>query len=101
MSSDDNESGTIKKHGMGTLVAILFIAGENAGCGVLALPFSFDRTGWSGLPLLIMCWIDAGICGILIGKCWLILEERWPEFRESCRYPYAAIGEMAYGSWMK
>ncbi|XP_053211728.1 LOW QUALITY PROTEIN: proton-coupled amino acid transporter 1-like [Panonychus citri] len=94
----DGETDSVanKKHGMGVLVTILLIAGENAGCGILALPYAFDQAGWYSLPLLIMCCLDAGICGILIGKCWMILEERWPEFRENCRYPYPAIGKMAW-----
>lgn len=99
---DDGETGSIaKKHGMGMFVTILFIAGENAGAGILALPYAFDQAGWWSLPLLAMCAFDAGISGILIGKCWLILEERWSEFREDCRYPYPAIGKMAYGNWMR
>ncbi|XP_053211723.1 uncharacterized protein LOC128395335 isoform X1 [Panonychus citri] len=100
---DEGEKSSLlnKKHGMGVLVTILFIAGENAGCGILALPYAFNQAGWYSLPLMIVSCFDAGICGILIGKCWMILEERWPEFRENCRYPYPAIGKMAYGNWMR
>uniref|UniRef100_T1KQS2 Amino acid transporter transmembrane domain-containing protein n=1 Tax=Tetranychus urticae TaxID=32264 RepID=T1KQS2_TETUR len=99
---DDGETGSItKKHGMGMFVTILFIAGENAGAGILALPYALYQAGWWSLPLMAMCAFDAGISGILIGKCWLILEERWSEFRGDCRYPYPAIGKMAYGNWMR
>jgi hypothetical protein len=34
-----------------------------------------------------------------LGICWVILEERWPEFREQVRDPYPAIAEKAVGRW--
>lgn len=83
------------------LTTVLFVAGENAGAGLLALPHTLNKTGWIGVPLMILMCFDAAIAGSLIGKCWLILEERWPEYQSNCRNPYPAIANMAYGSKMK
>lgn len=89
------------RRGMSVLTTVLFVAGENAGAGLLTLPHTLNKTGWIGVPLMLIMCFDAAIAGSLIGKCWLILEERWPEFQASCRDPYPAIGQMAYGSKMK
>ncbi|XP_074604699.1 uncharacterized protein LOC141857999 [Brevipalpus obovatus] len=102
----ENESGSadgsnINHNGMSVWKTVLFVAGENAGCALLALPYAINESGWLGIFLIVMCAIDSAISGALIGKCWLILEERWPEFRGHCRYPYPAIGKMAFGNWMR
>lgn len=78
----------------------MFVAGENAGAGILALPYTLNGTGRLGVPLMIMICIDATISATLIGKCWIILEERWPEYRVQCRNPYPEIGKMAFGKKM-
>jgi vesicular inhibitory amino acid transporter len=40
-----DESGLIKAHGLSLLVAGVFLAGEMAGSGVLALPHAMVGTG--------------------------------------------------------
>ena len=37
------------KHGLGVITAAIFLAGEMAGSGVLALPFAMTGTGKNGL----------------------------------------------------
>jgi len=54
-------------------------------------------TGWIGIVLLPLCCVANGWCGILLGRCWLILEERFPEYKEQCRNPYPAIGFEVFG----
>ncbi|XP_015787277.1 amino acid transporter AVT3B [Tetranychus urticae] len=90
-----------EKKGLSVLTTILFVAGENAGVGILALPYALNATGWFGIPLMVMICIDSTIAASLIGSCWLILEERWPEYREVCRNPYPEIGRRAFGEKMK
>jgi hypothetical protein len=41
----EDESGLIKAHGLSLLVAGVFLAGEMAGTGVLALPHAMVGTG--------------------------------------------------------
>jgi len=41
--------------------------------------------------------LAAAFVGTKLGTCWVILEERWPEFREQVRDPYPSIAEKAVG----
>jgi vesicular inhibitory amino acid transporter len=43
--------------------------------------------------------VTAAYVGTKLGTCWVILEERWPEFREQVRDPYPSIAEKAVGPW--
>ena len=40
-------------HGLGLFMAIIFLSGEMAGVGVLALPGAMVNTGPAGLALLL------------------------------------------------
>ncbi|XP_026314601.1 amino acid transporter AVT1B-like [Hyposmocoma kahamanoa] len=75
----------------------LLIAGEMAGSGVLALPRAMVRTGWVGVPLLILMGVIAAFSGKRLGDCWSILEERDPQMRSRKRNPYAIIADQALG----
>ncbi|XP_013789686.2 amino acid transporter AVT1J-like [Limulus polyphemus] len=87
--------------GMSVLTTAVFVAGEMAGSGVLALPESVVGTGWIGVVLIVFCCVNAGYCGVILGRCWVMLEERWEEYQEKIRYPYAAIGLRASGRFMR
>ena len=56
-------------------------------------------SGWAGLLLILMFTINSGFTGTRLGLCWIMLEERYPEFRGQVRDPYPAIGEKAVGLW--
>jgi vesicular inhibitory amino acid transporter len=51
--------------------------------------------------LLVIFGINAGFSGVCLAKCWIILEERWEEYRGHVRKPFASIGYRAGGKWMK
>ena len=85
--------------GLTVFTAAVFIIGEMAGSGVLALPAAIVGAGWTGFGLLILCCFASGYCGTVLGRSWAILRERHDEYKGHVRYPYPAIGEMAYGRW--
>jgi len=87
------------KHGLGVITAAIFLAGEMAGSGVLALPFAMVGTGWAGVTLILLFTLNAAFSGTRLGLCWVILEERYAEFRKEIRDPYPSIGEKAVGKW--
>jgi len=87
------------KHGLGVITAAIFLAGEMAGSGVLALPYAMIGTGWAGLALILLFTINAAFSGTRLGLCWMMLEERYEEFRKEIRDPYPSIGEKAVGRW--
>ena len=114
------------KHGLGVITAAIFLAGEMAGSGVLALPFAMVGTGkkkfptllltlffvklfclellfifvgWAGASLILLFTLNAAFSGTRLGLCWVILEERYAEFRKEIRDPYPSIGEKAVGKW--
>ena len=43
-----------EQKGLGILTAAIFLSGEMAGSGVLALPNALVGTGWSGMLLILV-----------------------------------------------
>ncbi|CAL4149279.1 unnamed protein product, partial [Meganyctiphanes norvegica] len=64
-----------------------------AGVGVLALPWAIAQTGWSGVFILCFTLVTTVYSAMKLGTCWVIMEERWPEYKTTCRKPYP---EMAF-----
>jgi vesicular inhibitory amino acid transporter len=89
----------VKHGGLGVITAAIFLAGEMAGSGVLALPAAMLGTSWFGLVLIVLFTVNAGYSGTRLGLCWIMLEERYEEFRGEVRDPYPSIGEKAVGRW--
>ncbi|KAI2808459.1 hypothetical protein BLOT_006403 [Blomia tropicalis] len=80
------------------LTATVFIIGEVAGGGILSLPSAAAHAGWSALIMIIYCALCAGISGLCLAKSWIILEERYPKYREGLtRKPFSTIGTHAFG----
>ena len=59
--------------------------------------FTIYITGWIGLPILIIFCGSVAFAGTRLGHCWVILEERWPEYRNPARQPYMEIAFRAFG----
>jgi vesicular inhibitory amino acid transporter len=89
----------VKKGGLGIVTAAIFLAGEMAGSGVLALPAAMVGTAWPGLILIFLFTLNAGFSGTRLGLCWVMLEERYEEFRGEVRDPYPSIADKAVGTW--
>eukprot|EP00094_Tigriopus_californicus_P008633 TCALIF_08321-PA protein Name:"Similar to AVT1 Vacuolar amino acid transporter 1 (Saccharomyces cerevisiae (strain ATCC 204508 / S288c))" AED:0.26 eAED:0.26 QI:61/1/0.6/1/0.75/0.8/5/0/401 len=81
--------------GLGLCIAAVFLSGEMAGSGVLALPHALSNTGWSGLLLLVMFAINGAYIGFRLGTCWEMIAEHYEDFRthELVRDPYPLIAE--------
>lgn len=84
-------------HGMSLITASVFIVGEMAGSGILALPAAVAGMGWAGLLVTVVCCFASGYAAIYLGKCWLIIEQRYPEYRKKQREPFSVIGLKAIG----
>ena len=63
--------------------------------------FTFYLSGWAGLALILLFTINAAFSGTRLGLCWMMLEERYEEFRKEIRDPYPSIGEKAVGRLVK
>ncbi|XP_069669918.1 uncharacterized protein [Periplaneta americana] len=98
-SNSSTETPARNSKGLTILSTSIFIAGEMAGSGVLALPRAIADSGWIGLALIVYFCINAGFGGTKLGECWSILEERYPEYRKPVRNPYATIAYKAVGKW--
>lgn len=90
-----------EKKGLNLYSAAVFVAGEMAGSGVLALPKAIVDTGFIGIFVLIYLCACAAYGGFRLGSCWTILEERFPEHRMQTRNPYATIAYRAAGPRMR
>merc|ERR1712117_354845 len=80
--------------------AAVYLAGEMAGSGVLAMPAAMIGTGFYGVLFVVLFTVNACYTGSRLGECWVILQERYPEeFRGIIRDPYPTIGEKTVGKW--
>lgn len=83
--------------GLSTYQTAFLIAGEMAGSGVLALPRALVKTGWVGVPVIVLMCAIAAFSGKRLGDCWTIIEGRDPDMRTRKRNPYAIIAEKSLG----
>lgn len=84
--------------GLTIFTASVFLAGEMAGSGVLALPAALTGTGWSGLILILFFSLNAAYIGSRLGLCWELLAGSGlaDELKQShVRDPYPLIAEKA------
>ena len=72
--------------GLNVMMAVILLAGEMAGLGVLALPHSMIGTGPAGFFLIIYFTFNAIFVGQRLGLCWTMIERMFPEFREEVRF---------------
>ncbi|CAD5213192.1 unnamed protein product [Bursaphelenchus okinawaensis] len=88
----------VKDKGMNWFVAALFLVGDMAGGGIVALPTAVQQSGFIlGCTLCIIMAIVGTASAIFLGKSWEHLPVKWPEYRLHCRKPYAEIGYRALG----
>lgn len=90
------------RRGLSVLTGSVFIIGELAGAGILSLPYAISHTSWMGLGIMIYCGVLAGVAGVALSNCWLVLEERYPHYRNTLtRKPYATIASHAFGRFAR
>ena len=81
--------------GMGLFLTTIFLAGHEAGGGVLMLPgehphipnvlvtiltpAAMTNTVHIGLVLLLYFTVNGAFVGTRLGLCWLMVEEKFPE----------------------
>ncbi|XP_045602127.2 uncharacterized protein [Procambarus clarkii] len=95
--ADVSVSGVRGHKGLTVGLGAMFLIGEMAGAGVLNLPRAIANTWWVGVPLLVVLTVAVGYSGTRLALCWVLLEERWPEYNSPCRRPYPAIAFRALG----
>ncbi|KAK7474589.1 hypothetical protein BaRGS_00034173 [Batillaria attramentaria] len=85
------------KHGLTVLTCAVFMVGEMAGSGVLALPDALENAGWIGIVVIALSCVVCAYTGTILGRCWSIVQDRYPEMRGHVRYPYPAMGQITFG----
>ncbi|KAH7704644.1 Protein Y32F6A.4 [Aphelenchoides avenae] len=95
--------GKFERHtGLNWFITGLFIVGDLAGGGIVALPTATIQTGfWIGIVINILMVIIVCYTAYALGQCWVIMQRRWPEYRSHCRKPYAELGYRALGPTMR
>lgn len=62
----------------------------------------FMYTSWVLVCNFLQCFSSFDFTKLFSkGKCWVILQRRWPVYRRHCRQPYPEIGGRAMGPWLK
>uniref|UniRef100_F1L368 Vacuolar amino acid transporter 4 n=1 Tax=Ascaris suum TaxID=6253 RepID=F1L368_ASCSU len=88
--------------GLHWIVTALFLVGDLAGGGLVALPTAIMQTGiYSGLGLAVLMTAIVTYTAYILGKSWVMLQRRWPKYRDHCRKPYPEMGERAMGPFIK
>ncbi|GMT22793.1 hypothetical protein PFISCL1PPCAC_14090, partial [Pristionchus fissidentatus] len=91
-----------KLQGLGWFVTGLFIVGDLAGGGIVALPTALIQTKlYLGVAMLLVMAVVVTFTSYVLGRSWTMLIECWPEYREHTRKPYAEIGFRAAGPRMR
>ncbi|CAD5221411.1 unnamed protein product [Bursaphelenchus okinawaensis] len=92
----------VRVKGMSWFVTAILLIGELAGGGLVTLPVVTVRTS---LPACILFTLFMVVLmtftAVLIGRCWVMLIERWPEYRCHTRKPYPEIARRAMGEKFK
>lgn len=70
---------------------------DRGGGGILTLPYAVSGCGWTGILLIALCCLSAAQAAIYLGRCWCIIEEKWPEYKAMQSDPYSVIGLKAFG----
>ncbi|CAF4185157.1 unnamed protein product, partial [Adineta steineri] len=91
-------SSNILHGGLTVFTAAIFITGEMAGTGLLALPKAMDQAGWYGMISTIVLCMLSGYCGIKLGECWTMLRQMNPVYcEEGSRSPFQVIATEGCG----
>ncbi|GMT06610.1 hypothetical protein PENTCL1PPCAC_28784, partial [Pristionchus entomophagus] len=90
--------GFENEKGMGVAVTSLFIIGETAGGGLVALPTVMAHCGLIlGTLVIVLGAFICGYAGVQLAECWSIMMIRYPKYRYHTHKPYPAIGRRAMG----
>uniref|UniRef100_A0A915CPH7 Amino acid transporter transmembrane domain-containing protein n=1 Tax=Ditylenchus dipsaci TaxID=166011 RepID=A0A915CPH7_9BILA len=93
-----------KAKGLGWVVTGLFVVGDLAGGGLVALPTAMIQFGFFfGMFFTVLMSIIVSYTAYVLGQCWCILQRRWPEAytQGHVRKPYPEIAYRAMGPSMK
>jgi len=108
-ASAAGEAGTGTSSALGASFNILCIV---VGTGLLNLPYAVSRSGWVGVPLLVLMAAMATYTAALLGRCIVLVEEEerraggmraslasraTPPPRGASSVSYGDLGEAAYG----
>ena len=74
-------STKMERQGINVMMAVLLLAGQMAGVGVINLPNSMIGTGPAGFFLIIYFTINAIFVGQRLGLCWIMVERMFSEYR--------------------
>ena len=87
-----------KATGLTIITAGLFIVGEIAGAGTVALPAAMSKASYAGFIIMILVVGMSLYCGLLLGWSWQVVKEQ-RKTTEPIKDPFPAIGEAATGIW--
>ncbi|WKY08810.1 hypothetical protein Q1695_001749 [Nippostrongylus brasiliensis] len=88
--------------GLSWFVTGLFVVGDLAGGGLVALPTAMIQSEfYPGLAISVVMMCVVTYTAYVLGLSWNILLNTWPEYREHCRKPYPEIGYRAMGSTVR
>ncbi|VDK68476.1 unnamed protein product [Anisakis simplex] len=94
-------------HGMSWIITGLFVVGDLAGGGIVALPTATVQLGenhfdvYFGLFLTFVMTLCVAYTAYILGEAWVILQRKWPIYRSHCRKPYPEMAGRSMGRIMK
>uniref|UniRef100_A0AC34FU19 Amino acid transporter transmembrane domain-containing protein n=1 Tax=Panagrolaimus sp. ES5 TaxID=591445 RepID=A0AC34FU19_9BILA len=97
------ENGVFEKQkGLSWPITGLFVVGDMAGGGLVALPTAIVQLGIGfGIGISLIMNLLTMLTSLMLGASWNILIRRWPEYRSHCRKPYPEMAYRAIGPFYK
>ncbi|GMS85362.1 hypothetical protein PENTCL1PPCAC_7537, partial [Pristionchus entomophagus] len=53
---------------------------------------------WAGIAMTTISAMLSAYTGVQLGDNWMIMQERWPKYKLSCRKPYPEMGFRVFGN---
>ncbi|CAJ0920067.1 unnamed protein product, partial [Mesorhabditis belari] len=87
------------KSKMHWIIAAIFLVADMVGGGVVVMPVAFKQSGMMmGCLFMVVICVIFEYTGWELGQVWVIMQERWPLYKQHCRKPFPEMAKKSMGT---